>query len=84
MWEERAEEQAQALLRHANLTADEIRAMPMEEYAKIRGKLLDYGRDRLREDWKKVQEENAVSHTCMWCGEVIEGDLEAHEEECGA
>lgn len=38
--------------------------------------------DSKRALFRKKEEERLASSTCVWCGEVIEGDLDAHENEC--
>ena len=80
MWAERAERDMQLALQATRLTAEQIKGMSMEDYARIRGHLLGKDVSKL----KKVADEMAADRTCMWCGAMVEGDLEAHEEECGA
>lgn len=36
-----------------------------------------------RKDARRHQEElRAVERTCVWCGQVVTGDLDDHEESC--
>lgn len=59
-----------------NITLEAIKKMSMSDYAKVRGDLLNTAREQ--------REEEAVQHTCMWCGTEVSGDIDAHEAECGA
>lgn len=72
MWPEfqRAEESAKKALSTAHLTIDDLKSMPLEEYVKIRGRLMEQA------------EKEAVDTTCMWCGKGGWPDVDAHEAEC--
>ena len=59
-----------------NITLEAIKKMDMGEYAKVREQLMGTAKG-----WR---EEEAVNHTCMWCGTQVSGDIDAHEAECGA
>ena len=80
VWPEfqRAEERAQSSLSLSHLTVDDIKGMSMEEYARIRGRLMGAA----MEDQLVQAEKEAVGTTCMWCGKGGWPDVDAHEAEC--
>lgn len=80
MWPEfqRAEESAKKALSTAHLTIDDIKSMPLEEYVRIRGRLMGAA----MEDELVQAEKKAVDTTCMWCGKGGWPDVDAHEAEC--
>lgn len=67
--------------------------LPEEDWGDARP--LDYERaenprhsmvQRILKETKKMQkvEESEIERTCVWCGEVIDGPLDVHEEECSS
>lgn len=40
--------------------------------------------ERIRAKIKKKKREEDIERTCVWCGEVIEGPLDEHEDECSS
>jgi ABC-type transporter lipoprotein component MlaA len=76
-------------------TADEIKAMSMDEYAKVRDVLLQQAKEEMelaaavakrhQEILEAEQVERNASVTCVWCGKDC-GSRDArdeHEDECG-